>query len=111
MDELILSSKDNSELKLLEESFEEKSKEIVLKDVADENKSIEKKFDSSESKAKFSDKRKATPLTVPCEIKMYIEDFNKSETIITSIPNPAWKEAASQLERGKLQFFYSEKLR
>ncbi|KAL0269157.1 UNVERIFIED_CONTAM: hypothetical protein PYX00_006978 [Menopon gallinae] len=53
---------------------------------------------------KTSQQKKVKTITVPCEIKMYFEDLAKSETVIKSVPNPAWKEAASQLERGKTFF-------
>lgn len=54
----------------------------------------------------INQQKKVKTITVPCEIKMYFEDFTQSETVIKSVPNPAWKEAASQLERGKTIFLF-----
>lgn len=52
--------------------------------------------------------KNVTTITVPCETKLNnFQNFEKNETIIRSIPNPAWREAASQLERGKIsKVFY-----
>lgn len=110
MDHLIRDHKeDKSDMSSDSDSVGEKSNDASVNSIKDGFESGEDKSCSGETKTTSTrlpeqeNARKGTPLTVPCEIKMFIEDLNKNETIITSVPNPAWKEAATQLERGNLQ--------
>ncbi|KAK6621557.1 hypothetical protein RUM44_001364 [Polyplax serrata] len=106
MDHLIRDHKeDKSDMSSDSDSVGEKSNDASVNSIKDGFESGEDKSCSGETKTTSTrlpeqeNARKGTPLTVPCEIKMFIEDLNKNETIITSVPNPAWKEAATQLER------------
>lgn len=49
-------------------------------------------------------RRRVEKMPVPEKCKLNLRELDQAETTIKTQPNPAWRDAASQLERGA---FYS----